>query len=333
MAEHDSGYKLLFSHREMVEDLLRGFLDADWIQDLDFSTLERVGDSYVSGRLRQLRGDLVWRLRWKDPGRGWFYLYFLLEFQSTPDPTMALRLSGYVSLLLAGLVRSGEVKIADGLPAVVPLVLYNGKRPWNVPLDLTSLFRAVPPGAEIYQPQLSYLLIDEKRLRPEELARPGSPVAALFQLETSTPTDLFSLAAELAVFLPPSDESDLRRDFGTWVAHLVRRLHPGAIIPETLMLEDIPMLEETLREWLQEGREEGRRAGQVEGRQAGQVEGRQAGQVEGMQQLLLQLLRQRFGTLPRRVRQQVEAISSAKRLKELAKQVLVADSLQAMGLG
>jgi hypothetical protein len=317
MAEHDSGYKLLFSHPEMVEDLLRGFLYEDWIQDLDFTTLERVGDSYVSGKLRQLRSDMVWRVRWNDATRGWFYLYFLLEFQSTPDPIMALRLADYVVLLLAGLVRSGEVKIADGLPAVLPLVLYNGKRPWGVPLDLTSLFRAVPPGCERYQPQLSYLLIDEKRLRPEELARPGSPVAALFQLETATPSDLFPLAAELAAFLPPGDESDLRRDFGTWIARLVRRLHPGAIIPETLGLEDIPMLEETLREWLQEGREEGR----------------QAGQVEGMRQLLLQLLRQRFGTLPRRVRQQVEAISSAKQLKELAKQVLVADSLQAMGLG
>ncbi len=42
MAEHDASYKLLFSHREMVVDLIRGFVHEDWVKDLDFSTLERV---------------------------------------------------------------------------------------------------------------------------------------------------------------------------------------------------------------------------------------------------------------------------------------------------
>ncbi|HEY2289294.1 MAG TPA: hypothetical protein VGM86_01215 [Thermoanaerobaculia bacterium] len=37
MAEHDSGYKLLFSHPEMVEDLIRGFVHEDWVRDLDFT--------------------------------------------------------------------------------------------------------------------------------------------------------------------------------------------------------------------------------------------------------------------------------------------------------
>src|SRR5262249_61298932 len=108
--------------------------------------------------------------------------------------------------------------------------------------------------------------------------------------------------------LPRDEESELRRDFGTWLSHLLRRLHPGAIIPETLVLEDIPMLEETLTEWLAEGRR------------------------EGMRQILLQLLDQRFGTLPQQVRRQVEAGASAQRVGGVAKQGLVGDSLQAMGL-
>jgi len=35
MAQHDGGYKLLFSHPEMVEDLLRGFLHEAWTESLD----------------------------------------------------------------------------------------------------------------------------------------------------------------------------------------------------------------------------------------------------------------------------------------------------------
>ncbi len=50
--DHDHSYKLLFSHRAMVEDLLRGFVREPWVQGLDFSTLEKVNGSYVTDDLR-----------------------------------------------------------------------------------------------------------------------------------------------------------------------------------------------------------------------------------------------------------------------------------------
>ena len=57
MAEHDYGYKLLFSHASMVSDLLRGFVKEDWIRELDFGTLERMGGGYVSDDLRSRESD------------------------------------------------------------------------------------------------------------------------------------------------------------------------------------------------------------------------------------------------------------------------------------
>jgi hypothetical protein len=227
MAEHDSGYKLLFSHPRMVEELLRGFVHEPWVADLDFSTLERTGASFTSDDLRERHSDMVWRLRWEDGERGWFYVYLLLEFQSTPDPFMAVRLLGYVALLLAGLVRTGVATPTQGLPAVLPLVLYNGKRTWKAPADLSSLFRAVPPGCGRYLPQLTYLLVDENRLLPEAVSLPGNRVATLFRLEASTPADLPALTAELAALLPPGEEPELRRDFTSWLIHLLRRMRPG----------------------------------------------------------------------------------------------------------
>jgi len=85
-------------------------------------------------------------------------------------------------------------------------------------------------------------------------------------------------------------------------------------------LEDTPMLEQTLADWWSKARKEGRK------------EGRQEGQVEGMRRLLLQLLDERFGPLPGRVRRRVEEISSVETLSELARRVLQAGSLQEMGL-
>jgi hypothetical protein len=198
MTDHDSGYKLLFSHPRMVEELLQGFVREPWMATLDFETLERVGTSFVTEDLRERHSDMIWRLRSRGSEPKWFYVYLLLEFQSTPDPFMAVRLLGYLALLLAELVRTGGATPASGLPAVLPLVLYNGRRPWNVPLDLASLFKAVPPGAERLLPQLTYLLLDENRFSAEELEIPGNRVASLFQLETCDPNDLPRLTTELA---------------------------------------------------------------------------------------------------------------------------------------
>lgn len=62
---HDPAYKQFFSNPEMVESLLRDFVPADFIADLDFSTLERCSGSYVTDDLRERHDDIVWRVGWK----------------------------------------------------------------------------------------------------------------------------------------------------------------------------------------------------------------------------------------------------------------------------
>ena len=97
VAEHDNGYKLLFSHPQMVADLLRDFIREDWVRDLDFSTLEKVPGSYVTRKLSRRESDVVWRLRLGNDR--FLYVYLLIEFQSTVDPFMALRMMVYLGLL------------------------------------------------------------------------------------------------------------------------------------------------------------------------------------------------------------------------------------------
>ena len=89
MKTHAPAYKQLFSHPEMVADLVRGFVNEPWVAQVDFSTLERVSDSFVSDDLREREDDIIWRVRW---GERWLYLYLLIEFQSSVDRFMAVRL-------------------------------------------------------------------------------------------------------------------------------------------------------------------------------------------------------------------------------------------------
>ncbi|MCP4676526.1 MAG: Rpn family recombination-promoting nuclease/putative transposase, partial [Deltaproteobacteria bacterium] len=96
MTDHDHSYKLLFSHPEMIRDLLVGFVHEDWVKKLNFNTLEKMNASYVSDGLRERHDDIVWRVRFGDQ---WLYVYLLLEFQATEDRFMALRIMVYLGLL------------------------------------------------------------------------------------------------------------------------------------------------------------------------------------------------------------------------------------------
>ncbi len=81
--------------------------------------------------------------------------------------------------------------------------------------DLASLYRSVPSGCIPYLPQLTYILIDENRLSPEELALAENRVAALFRVETLKPESLLDLRAELARLLPRKEEDPELRHTST----------------------------------------------------------------------------------------------------------------------
>jgi len=314
---HDPGYKLLFSHSSMVEALLRGFLPEDWTDRLNFSTLEKVSSSFVSADLRERHSDVIWRLRLRGDGDRWLYLYLLLEFQSTSDFFMGVRLLTYTGLLLEDIIRREKLKPGDRLPAVLPLVLHNGKGRWRAPLRLETLFAAVPKPLKRYLPRLTYLLLDERRLDLDRTELEGNEAAALFRVETNeTAEALPDLYQDLNAVLPPED-SELRRAVHRWFLAVAHRAFPGAIIPEGVNLAEASMLEETLIKWRDEGIQDARREGQLEARR----------------DMLLELLTQRFGRLPAKVRRQVEEISSIQELRKLGRKILRAKSLGEMGLG
>jgi hypothetical protein len=95
--------------------------------------------------LRQRHDDVVWKVRLRDQ---WLYVYVIIEFQSEPDPFMALRLLVNVGLLYQDLLRRNELP-ADGR---LPVVLYNGTPPWTGVVEFRELLTPTPPGLERYQP-------------------------------------------------------------------------------------------------------------------------------------------------------------------------------------
>ncbi len=301
-----------------MADLLRGFVREDWVEKLDFSTLEKVSGSYVSDDLRSRENDLIWRVRW---GSEWLYVYLLLEFQSSEDRYMAVRLITYVGLLYQDLIRRGQLTQDLKLPPVLPLVLYNGRPRWKAPLELADLICAPSGSLARYRPSLRYLLIDEGAYHQGELASLRNLVAALFRLEHSrTPEDLQQVLAALVEWLKEPALSSVRRAFTVWIKQVLlpARL-PGVEFPEIQELHEVQaMLAERVQEWTEQWKEEGLRKGREEGLQQGLQMGEAA--------LLLRLLEKRFGPLAEEVKAKVQA-ADAETLLTWGDRVLFAETL------
>ncbi|MGF1546408.1 MAG: Rpn family recombination-promoting nuclease/putative transposase, partial [Thiotrichales bacterium] len=160
---HDTGYKELFSHPEFVQQLIEGFAPAEIAGMMDFATLTLHSGNYITPLFEEKFEDLVWSVEVQWGGeRHQVYLYLLLEFQSSIDQTMPIRLLHYVACFYDHLLKTKAANTAAGLPPVFPVVLYNGAQRWSARRDIYEMVKPEPPEfLRPYQPHLSYYLIDE----------------------------------------------------------------------------------------------------------------------------------------------------------------------------
>ena len=300
---HDHSYKLLFSSPEIVEDLLQGFVKEPWVDELDFATLEKVSGHYVTDDLRDREDDIVWRVQHK---KRWVYVYLLIEFQSTVDRYMAVRVPLYILLLYQDLIKNKVVGRGELLPPVFPVVLYNGEKRWNSTTQLSDLIVDLPGGLERYKPAFEYLLLDEGAYRSSDLEHLGNLVAAIFRLENaSSREDIISVVDDLILWLEKPEQETIRRDFTVWIKRVL--LPTKSVTTHIQEINDLTeirtMLAQTVskmtEEWVLQGRTEGRIEGKVEGKIEGKIEGKVEGKIEGKIEgeriLLLRLIRHRFG--------------------------------------
>ena len=250
---HDAAYKLLFSFPEMVRDLLAGFVSSEWVAELDLSTLERWPASQVGDTLRERHQDRVWRVRYR---HRWLYVLVLLEFQSTVDRTMAVRVLTYTALLYQDLLRTST----EPLPPVLPIVLHHGPGRWTAAMDVAGL--AAPSGAFLapYQPAQRYFLLDVGDYTDAPLPHGRNLVAALVRLERSrSDADAEAVLGALDAWLSESGNEALRRAVGEWMRQVHAQRRPAvAARPDAENRTEVQlMLSERMQEWMAKARADG----------------------------------------------------------------------------
>jgi predicted transposase/invertase (TIGR01784 family) len=177
---HDSGYKRLFSNLTIFRQLVESFVEEEWVAQLDFDRAERIDKSFVAEHYKESESDLIYRIPLRDSEQS-VILYLLIEFQSTVDRFMALRVLYYIVSFYMD-YRLGHGAAAKTLPAIFPIVLYNGDAHWTAPVDVADLIERVPDLRQ-YALRYEYFKVAENEYSREALLAIRNIVATLFLAE------------------------------------------------------------------------------------------------------------------------------------------------------
>ena len=160
-------------------------INVPWATDISESNLILVDKHFILSDYEESEADIVYRAEMD--GKDVIF-YTLLEFQSTVDYRMPLRLLFYINEILRdhtkNLVKNGRVnKKSFDVPAIVPIVLYNSIRKWNAP----RYFKDIIKNGELfgdYIVNFRYILFDvNHEYTKEELIRNNNITSAIFLLD------------------------------------------------------------------------------------------------------------------------------------------------------
>ena len=291
-ADYDGAYRRLFSNPELLEDLVRSFIGEEVAAKLDFGEVDAMETTSRTPDLEKREGDQIWRIRRVDGAD--FYLFLFLEFQSSNDFTMPVRLFSYTSRFYDVLMKQqGDVESLRFSP-MFAVVIYNGVSKWSAKESFEELLD-VDESSELweYQPKLRYRLVDAARALPDK----ESMTSLIFQLEHASSKEAVGKRLdEFREKLVASGNASLIEDVAIWIeAVLERKPHGHSPTKEQIehFLEGstmgthklgIDLLFDRLEEEASE-----------RGLAKGMEQGLEQGQKSGMRQVLGTLLEQKFG--------------------------------------
>lgn len=312
---HDSVVRQVLGRPEVAVGYFRHNLPAELVEKLDFSTLDRMQDSFIDPELHPSASDLLFTVDYvagdgEEEKREKILLYLLIEHKSYPDRMTLFQLLRYM-------VRIWERYCAENrkdaaLPPVYPLILYHGRKPWPYPVNFHSLFSIDDAVLLRHVPEFSPVLHDVARLEDDEITGEAAAGTLLLLLKYIFRPDLAERLPALLVRARTLLEDENGREIMFTLLYYLTG-GTGKVDEKTLehALEENAHGGEIMKSFLKKYFDEGLR------------KGRQEGEVL----FFLRLLRRRFGELPGWAEEKLRRASSGM-LETWSERVLTASTLE-----
>jgi predicted transposase/invertase (TIGR01784 family) len=283
---HDSFFRETFGRKEAAAGFLREYLPKSVARRIDLTTLSVAKDSFVEKELRQHFSDLLYTVRHQ---QGTLYLYLLFEHKSSPDPWTALQLLRYqVRIWEQHRKQHPEER---QLPAVIPLVLYHGRRKWRISDRFRSLIAQEGEELNRYIPDFHYHLHDLSVFSDEQIRGGVLERTALLLLKHIFDPDLAErLPGILSLVREIGEKQDSLEMLEVLLRYVVKATKKfdeqqlKGILKQSFIKEDV--MQDFIDKYMEQGMRKGMQKGMREGVQQGQSK------------MLTVMLTHRFGRLP-----------------------------------
>jgi len=259
----DTRYTELFSHPVFVKGLLVNFVHESFARELDFSRMEPYKTKFVTEAYARRESDVIWKVLFQGKD---VYLFLLIEFQSTVDRRMPIRLLRYIAEFYDSLPGK---RAGDLYPAVFPIVLYNGSAKWTAKTDFAELIESTIPS--VYVPNFHYYVIEERSFSSSTLLEMRNLVSLLFYAETVSAEHLMLRLNDFFDILK-NEDLDAVRLFSHWLNDFFRQMAQpviGEVALEPSGVEEPTMLAESLRTLFEKAYREGSQKGLADGLEQG----------------------------------------------------------------
>lgn len=208
----DSGCKIIFDNNILCSQFLRDYIDLPYMKGIRPEDIEDVSAQFVPLVAEERNADRVKRVHIQ--GEKPFFVISLIEHKTKIDYNVCMQIFRYMFLIWDAYEKEAE-KLQAGIsrqesfryPPVLPIVYYEGKEEWTVPLHFVDRISNGRNFGE-YLPDFQYYLVPLKDYSNQELMDKKDEISLVMlinKLQTREDVETFRL-------LPARDVESIVRD-------------------------------------------------------------------------------------------------------------------------
>ena len=274
---HDKGYKKSLSRPSEFLHFLKKYVKADWTMELKESDLILCDKEMLERDYEGKEADLLYRVSMPD-GREAF-IFILQELQSYVDYTMIFRILVYVVNTLVKYFLDTDRRVREQagfrLPAMVPILFYNGQDSWTAARSLKEYQNSGDIFGD-YILDLKYYLVDLSELEEEYILSTNTVLDNIMYCDKYRKK--LELAGAIRTAYNRGEKLGLQEteEFRRWVKHILLSVcgNKEAVVEEILSWagngEDDMAFKYNIIRAFEDERAEGKKEGKKEGIEEGQ---------------------------------------------------------------